>query len=303
MLNNIIKFAKNIQQLNSTLDYIQQGLGRIETRQITSNKNLQLDTSVEFKVYSQSGEDGIIQFLLNKIPIQNKVFIEFGVENYLESNTRFLALNNYWSGLIIDGDEENIKFIKNDPIYWRCNLKAEHSFITKENINNIFLKNGLNGQIGLLSIDIDGNDYWVWESINTINPAIIIAEYNSFFGKYHEVTIPYRPNFVRASAHFSKIYYGASILALTSLANNRGYKLVASNQSGNNLFFVRNDLMSSLKEISVDDAYRPIRFREVHNLNGKLTYVSFDEARKVIGDLFVYDIKNKREITVNSLWE
>lgn len=129
---------QNIQQLNSTLDYIQQGLGRIETRQITSNKNLQLDTSVEFKVYSQSGEDGIIQFLLNKIPIQNKVFIEFGVENYLESNTRFLALNNYWSGLIIDGDEENIKFIKNDPIYWRCNLKAEHSFITKENINNIF---------------------------------------------------------------------------------------------------------------------------------------------------------------------
>jgi hypothetical protein len=302
MLNKLIKFARNIQQLTTSIDYIQQSLGRIETRQISSSDSV-LDASTEFKVYSQSGEDGIIQYLINKIEIIDKRFIEFGVENYLESNTRFLAINNYWSGLVIDGDRTNIEFIKNDPIYWRCNIKAEHSFITKENINKILAKNGMIGEIGLLSIDIDGNDYWVWEAIDSVSPAIVVAEYNSFFGKKEEVTVPYNASFVRTSAHFSKIFYGASISALTSLANKKGYKLVGSNQAGNNVFFVRNDLMASLTELSVEEAYKPIRFREIHNEHGGLTYLSFDDARKVIGNLKVFDIKAGKDITVNSLWE
>ena len=303
MVKKLLNLIRNIQKLNYTLDYMQQSLGRIETRQLFPGSNSDRPINHEFKVYSQSGEDGLIQYLINKIEISNKRFIEFGVENYLESNTRFLAINNYWSGLVIDGDQENIEFIKNDPIYWRCNIKAEHSFITKENINDIFLKNGMSGEIGLLSIDIDGNDYWVWDAIKTISPAIVVAEYNSFFGEKAEITVPYNPNFVRTSAHFSKIFYGASIGALTSLANKKGYKLVASNQAGNNVFFVRNDLMASLKELSVEEAYKPIHFREVHNDRGELTYLSFDDARKVIGELMVYNIKEDKEVTVKSLWE
>ena len=303
MVKKVIKLIRNIQQLNHTLDYIQQSLGRIEIRQLYPINNSTQLSSNEFKVYSQSGEDGIIQYLINNIQISDKRFIEFGVENYLESNTRFLAINNYWSGLVIDGNRENIEFIKNDPIYWRCNIKAEHSFITKENINEIFTRNGMIGDIGLLSIDIDGNDYWVWEAIKIVNPAIVVAEYNSFFGKEEEVTVPYDPSFVRTSAHFSKIFYGASIAALTSLANRKGYKLAASNQSGNNVFYVREDLMGDLNEMAIKDAYKPIKFREVHNAQGDLTFLSFDEARKVIGELNVYNIKTEREVTVNSLWQ
>ena len=303
MVKKVIKFIRNIQKLNHTLDYIQQSPGRIEIRQLYPlNNSTQLSRN-EFKVYSQSGEDGIIQYLINNIQISDKRFIEFGVENYLESNTRFLAINNYWSGLVIDGDRENIEFIKNDPMYWRCNIKAEHSFITKENINEIFFRNGMTGNIGLLSIDIDGNDYWVWEAINIVNPAIVVAEYNSFFGKEEEITVPYDPSFVRTSAHFSKIFYGASIAALTSLANRKGYKLAASNQAGNNVFYVRDDLMGDLNEMAIKDAYKPIKFREVHNAQGDLTFLSFDEARKVIGELNVYNIKTEREVTVNSLWQ
>jgi len=161
----------------------------------------------------------------------------------------------------------------------------------------------MKGDIGLLSIDIDGNDYWVWDAINTISPAIVVAEYNSFFGAKREITIPYNHTFVRTTSHYSKIFYGASIAALTALANKKGYKLVGSNQAGNNLFFVRNDLMASLTELSIEDAYKQIRFREVHNELGELTYLSFDDARKVIGELKVYDIKASKEVTVNSLWE
>ena len=301
MIKKIINYLRVIRKLETRLNYIQESLGRIETRQILQPGSK--ITDAEFKVYSQSGEDGIIQFIINNINVSNKTFIEFGVENYLESNTRFLALNNYWSGLIIDGDIENINFIKKDPIYWRCNIKAECSFITKENINQIFIDNGLTGDVGILSVDIDGNDYWVWKAINSVNPAIIIAEYNSFFGPTKKVTVPYNPSFVRANAHFSKIYYGASIAALTSLANERGYKLVASNLAGNNIFFVREDLMVNLNEISIEKAFRRINFREAHNERGELVFQEFDKAKELIADLRIFDIEKNEEVLVKSIWQ
>ena len=302
MIKKAIRFLRLIQDLSVRLDNIQQAIGRLENRQL-----LPFQTSApvdfEFKVYSQSGEDGIIQHLISNVRVPNNCFIEFGVENYLESNTRFLALNNYWSGLIIDGDQKNIEFIKKDPIYWRCNIKADSSFITKDNINDIFKRNGIVGDIGLLSVDIDGNDFWVWKAINSINPAIIVAEYNSFFGSERRVTVPYDPNFVRSNAHFSKIYYGASIAALVGLANERGYKLVASNKSGNNIFFVKTELMGNLKELSIKEAYRPINFRESHDENGGLTFLTFEESKLLIGDLNVYDIDRAEEVQIKTLSE
>lgn len=301
MIKKAINFLKNLRNISIKLNYIQESLGRIESRQILNNKDLKIKDS-EFKVFSQSGEDGIIQYLINNIKIPNKIFIEFGVENYLESNTRFLALNDYWSGLIIDGSVDNINFIKKDPIYWRCNIKAEHSFITKENINSIISKSGIVGEIGLLSIDIDGNDYWVFEAIDTVKPAIVVAEYNSFFGSKRKVTVPYKSDFIRSKAHFSHIYYGASIAALSDVANKKGYKLVASNLSGNNVFYVREDLMTNLKEISIEQAYRRINFREVHNSSGQLIFETFDNAKELISDLIVYDIENQQEVKINSLF-
>lgn len=301
MLKKIKNYLNKFNTLLDKIDFISESLGRIENRQVQSLLKSDPQTNLEFKVYSQSGEDGIIQWLINKIDIKNKTFIEFGVENYLESNTRFLLLNNYWSGLIIDGDIENINFIKKDPIYWRCNLKAVSNFITKDNVDEIFLSNGLSGEIGLLSIDVDGNDYWIFKSISSVNPAIIVAEYNSYFGYKRKVTIPYDKSFVRSKAHYSKTYYGASINALTSLANSKGYKLVATNKSGNNIFFVRNDLMNGLKEISVKDAYRQINFRESHDVSGELTFLSFENSKKVMDDLDVFDVENNKLMKIKDL--
>lgn len=301
MVKKIINLIRLLQSLYEKVDLLQQSIGRIELRQLNGiiNKNA---LNHEFKVYSQSGEDGIIQWLVNNIEIKNKYFIEFGVENYLESNTRFLLINNYWSGLVIDGDISNINYIKQDPIYWRCNLKACNAFITKDNINELFKSYFVPYEVGILSIDIDGNDYWVLEAIKNINPAIIITEYNSYFGPIKKVTVPYDESFIRSNAHYSKIYYGASISAFVSLLNSRGYKLVASNFSGNNIFFVREDLLNSIvKEISVDDAYRKINFREVHDVNGKLCYSDFFEAKKVIDDLKVYDLEDDSLLEIKNL--
>ena len=291
IIRRIINFIKRYTSLPSRINMIQEALGRIEQRQIAKVSNFR---AAEFRVFSQWGEDGIIQFLLQHVSLDRKVFVEFGVENYTESNTRFLLTNNQWSGIVIDGSSENIEYIKRDSIYWSSNLKAVDAFITKDNINELIQKNGISGDVGILSIDIDGNDYWVWKAINCISPRIIICEYNSHFGAKAEVTTPYNPSFIRDKAHFSKIYYGASISALNALAKSKGYSLVASNSVGNNLFFVRNDVINALPVLTPSQAYCRAQFREYHDENGNLTFDDFDKRLNHIQDLNLYDLKTDK---------
>lgn len=295
MLKRIRRVYDRFNALSERMTRIQEALGRIEMRQVVNAADAQ---AAEFRVFSQWGEDGIIQHLVRQVPIERPIFVEFGVENYVESNTRFLLTNNRWSGLVIDGSAENIAFIRRDAIYWATNLKAECSFITKDNINELLSRNGVSGDIGLLSVDIDGNDYWVWQAIDVISPRIVICEYSSQFGPTAEVTTPYDPAFVRDTAHFSKIYYGASISALCSLAKQKGYSLVAGNSAGNNVFFVRNDLLGSLKALAPEQVYRRAQFREFHDEAGNLTFDDFETRLKKIGHLPLYDLRSNQLIKV-----
>lgn len=287
MLKRIRRVYDRFNALSERMTRIQEALGRIEMRQVANAPHAQ---QAEFRVFSQWGEDGIIQHLLEHVPIERPIFVEFGVENYVESNTRFLLTNNRWSGLVIDGSAQNIDYIKRDTIYWSTNLKAEHSFITKENINELLSRNGVTGDIGLLSVDIDGNDYWVWQAIDVVSPRIVICEYSSQFGPTAQVTTPYAPDFVRDTAHFSKVYYGASICALDTLARQKGYSLVAANSAGNNVFFVRNDLLGDLKVITPQQAYRRAQFREFHDENGRLTFDDFETRLSKISHLPLHDL-------------
>lgn len=270
--------------LNLRLRAIQEALGRIESRQNLSANEADLITQ-EYKVYSQGGEDGLIQYFLNHVEIQNDVFVEFGVENYLESNTRFLLVNNNWSGLVIDGSAEHIKTIKSDPIYWRHNLKADCAFVTKENINELLKRNGVVGDIGLLSIDIDGNDYWIWREIEVISPRIVVVEYNYRFGAEKSVTIPYDAGFVRQIAHYSTIYFGASLAALVNLSRKKGYAFVGCSRSGVNAFFVRNDVLNGLIEQTTEEGYVMGKHRESRDKAGNLTFMSFEEEIKILNTL------------------
>lgn len=288
MLDRLKRVYNRFNSMADKLTRVQEALGRIEARQTA---RVQALTEAEFRVFSQWGEDGIIQQLVRQVPIERQVFVEFGVENYIESNTRFLLTNNHWSGLVIDGSPENIDYIKQDQIYWACNLKAECAFIDKNNINELLKSNGITGDIGLLSVDIDGNDYWVWEAIQVVSPRIVICEYNSQFGPEAEVTTPYDPAFVRGRAHYSHIYYGASISALNSLAARKGYSLVGGNRVGNNVFFVRNDVLGDLTLKTPKETYRRAQFREFHDERGQLTYDDFEARLAKIGDLPLHDLR------------
>jgi hypothetical protein len=188
-------------------------------------------------------------------------------------------------------------------VYWAYNLKAQCAFITRDNINTLISQSGLSGDIGLLSIDIDGNDFWIWEAITCINPRIFICEYNSLFGSKAQVTIPYDPNFIRDEAHFSKVYYGASIAALSEISAKKGYSLVASNKAGNNVFFVRKDLMGDLKELLPEEAYRQAEFRECHNERGFLTFVDFNSRLSTVLHLDVYNMKTESIMKINEIKE
>jgi hypothetical protein len=255
----------------------------------------------EFKVYSQFGEDGIIQYLIRHIDIDSHQFVEFGVQNYEESNTRFLLINNNWSGLVIDSDEQNIEYIRQDEIYWRQDLSAVTSFITKANINEIIEAAGFFGEIGVLSVDIDGNDYWVWDAINVVNPVIVIAEYNSIFGAKHAVTIPYEEGFCRSDAHFSNLYFGASLKALCLLAKKKGYAFVGSNSAGCNAFFVRQEKLGSIPQLTPESGYVRCKFRQSRDQSGGLTCLSFGDSVKLIEDMSVYDVENDRLMKIADL--
>ncbi|NDF98722.1 MAG: hypothetical protein EB101_07320 [Chitinophagia bacterium] len=248
---------------------------------------------VEFRVSSQFGDDGIIFFLLSKIQPKPKTFIEFGVQDYSEANTRYLLESKNWSGLIIDGDLRAMAKLRRQEIYWRQDLTAIGAFVTRENINQLFKQAGFEGELGLLSVDIDGVDYWVWEAINVVNPSVVVAEYNSLFGGQNAISVPYHPEFRRQEAHWSCLYWGASLAALDHLAELKGYSLVGCNSAGNNAYFVRNDCLGrvGLPRLSPEEAFVESKFRESRDQSGQFTFLRGDQRFGAISELEVVDVK------------
>jgi hypothetical protein len=256
----------------------------------------------EFKVFSQFGDDGILQYLVHLTKPLPKTFIEFGVQDYSESNTRFLLMNDNWRGLIIDGDVKAMTALRSDELYWRHDLTAGGAFVTRENVNQLFRENGFFGEIGLLSIDIDGNDYWVWEAINSVDPVLVTVEYNSVFGCEHAITVPYDPAFFRTKAHFSNLFWGTSLKALCLLAERKGYAFVGSNSAGNNAHFVRKDKLGLIPALSAAQGYVESKFRESRDKNGNLTFLRGDQRIEILRDMQVYDVEGNRLISVKELF-
>jgi hypothetical protein len=244
----------------------------------------------EFKVFSQWGDDGIIQYLIEQVGVTNQTFVEFGVQDYRESNTRFLLMNDNWRGMVIDGDPDFMALVKSEDLYWRHDLTAVAAFITKENINDLIRTAGFAGPLGILSVDIDGNDYWVWEAIDVVDPEIVIVEYNSVFGPRRTVSVPYDPAFVRQKAHDSYLFWGCSLAALCLLAQRKGYAFVGCNSNGNNAYFVKASRAGNLLTFTPQDGYVESRFRESRDPQGRLTFVRGEARFALIADMQVVDV-------------
>ncbi|CDR33678.1 hypothetical protein [Criblamydia sequanensis] len=207
----------------------------------------------EKKVFSQNGEDGVIEKIFNEIGVSNCYYVEFGVENGLECNTRYLREKKNWKGLLMDGGYANPAI----------NLKKE--FITRENIANLFAKYKVPSEFDLLSIDIDYNDFYVWNALRDYRPRVVVIEYNSTHLPNEDKIVVYNAN----GRWDGTNYFGASILSLTRLAKKKGYTLVYANNNGVNLFFVRDDLLkkASFKDAgNINSIYRPPTYG--HGPNG-----------------------------------
>jgi hypothetical protein len=284
-LQNIWRITERLDELK-----INQGLMLSALNETRKSTNL---ADYEFKVFSQWGEDGIVQHLSKAIEIRYKTFIEFGVEDFTEANCRFLLMKDNWSGYVIDGSTSNIAKLKSSYYYWKYHIDAVDAFITKDNINDLLANSGFDEDLGILSIDIDGNDYFVLEAIDTVRPRILICEYNAVFGA-RKISVPYEPDFFRTRKHYSNLYWGASLSAMTFLANKKGYSLVGTNSSGCNAFFVRNDLLNEkLKVLTAEEAYLPSTIRQSRDKHGNLSYLAGDNKVKAIRGLRVVNVETE----------
>jgi hypothetical protein len=200
-------------------------------------------TRYERRIYSQNGEDGILQAIFTRVGTTNRYFVEFGARDGTQCNTRYLADHHGWRGLLLDDHYEN-------P------ARALHrEFVTAENINSLFTKYDVPTEFDLLSIDIDGNDLWVWNSIEARwRPRVLVIEYNSSTGPSASLTIPYDEQFCWDGT----TYFGSSLQALCALAEHRGYALIACDSRGVNAFFVHADLVAALGEpAQAERVFRP----------------------------------------------
>ncbi len=301
LLNECLSISKNAALLKGHIDEAKMLAAKGLIHQLRDRGRLKHIRDAEFKVFSQFGDDGIIQYLLQHVPLQSRRFIEFGVESYQEANTRFLLLNDNWQGLIMDGSAAHMEAIRHEPLYWRHDLTAAAAFVTKDNINPLFTQHGFTGDVDLLSVDIDGNDYWVWEAIEVVQARIVIVEYNAVFGAKRAVTVPYDPQFVRSQAHYSHLYWGVSLKALCLLAERKGYSFVGCNSAGNNAYFIRKDCLNDLQSLTAEEGYVASRFRESRDRQGRLTFAGGDQRIRLMAEMPIWDVEQQKMIQMAEL--
>jgi len=213
----------------------------------------------EFQVFSQNGEDGIIEEIFKRIGTANKFFVEFGAEDGFENNTLNLLVKG-WSGLWLDGGKDHIQNIKTkfSDLIEKNRLKVLQAFVTRENIEALLKEGKVSKEFDFLGIDIDGNDYWVWKAVENYRPRVVIIEYNSLFRPDTKWVMKYN------SEHSwnQTCYAGASLKSLELLGDKKGYKLVACDFLGVNAFFVREDLVKDkfLAPYTAENHYEPPRY-------------------------------------------
>lgn len=218
---------------------------------------------VGFRAFSQADEDGILLFIFSLIGTSNKLCVEICAGDGIECNTANLLINHGWYGLLVDGDEKQVN--RGKEFYSNCHdtyvfpPKFVHSWVTASTVNDMITDAGFAGTIDLLSIDIDGMDFWIWKAIEAVRPRVVVVEYQDILGPMLSLTVPYRDDFTARDypmTHGMPNYCGASLRAFVKLAKEKGYRLVGTNRYGYNAFFIINgEGEDFLPEISVESCF------------------------------------------------
>lgn len=295
------QLARNVKQSPRDLEKVLVNQGRMLAAANAGRQITRL-SEAEFQCFSQWGEDGIIQYLIGQMPGIPCTFIEFGVEDFTESNCRFLMMKDNWSGHIIDGSPAHVATIRQSHWFWKHDLGVTCAFIDKDNINGLLDGAGFGRAPGILSVDIDGVDWWVLQALEDWRPWMVIVEYNGLYGSERAVTVPYDPAFVRHRKHHSGLYWGASLKAFDDLLEARGYVLAGTNSQGSNAFFVLADkAAASLTRPTLQEACGPVTFRDVRDEQGQLRFIPQQERLDVIADQPLVDTASGATITVRDL--
>jgi hypothetical protein len=252
-LKDFFLIAKIRNRFNPTTQISQRQLF-LHYQECLRNKTLPRLKDTGFRVFSQFEEDGLLLFIFAVIGMENKTFVEFGSDDGVNSNSANLIFNFGWHGLFIDGNPKSIargrKFYGKYPHPWMYPPKFVCAMIKRENINQLIHDAGILGEIGLLSIDLDGNDYWVWDAITIVQPKVVIIETHNEFG-FEDIVVPYDPDYFYPGKH--PVYHGASPIAMTKLAKQKGYRLVGANDLGSNFIFIQNGIADELiPEVTVE---------------------------------------------------
>lgn len=219
--------------------------------------------SYGYKVFSQNDEDGILQEIFERVGTETKRFVEFGVQNGLECNSHYLLYKG-WNGLWLEGyrpfyEEIQEKFA---GVLQSGALRTDCAFITRENINELLEKNGMTGEIDLLSIDVDGNDYHIWKAVSVVRPRVVCIEYNGKFPPDCEWIMPY----FHAHQWQGNDNHSASLKSLEKLGRRLGYQLVGTNMTGVNAFFVRQELAGERFPLpaTAENLYNAPKYQQEH---------------------------------------
>jgi hypothetical protein len=224
---------------------------------------------VEFRSFSQNGEDGVLLYLFSTIGAESRQVVEICAGDGYECNAANLIVHHGWQGLLFDGDADQVA--RGNAFYaacrntWLSPPRFLNEWITAGNIDGLVTANGFRGQVDLLSLDVDGNDYWIWKALESIEPLVVVLEFNAALGPERAVTIEYQPDF-RLDFSVQPYRCGASLPAFAKLGKSKGYRLIGVESRGINAFFVREGVGETLlPERSVRECFeRNARLRTWH---------------------------------------
>ena len=250
----------------------------------------------DYKVFSQTGEDGIIDYLLYSLDIKVPQFVEIGVGDYRESNTRYIFEKNCCRGMIIDKNPNLKNKVSKIVKLWKGDLTIIETTVKSNDIANILTSNNFDNNLDILVLDVDGIDYWILQALPEKFSKIAVVEYNSIFGANLEVTIPNLTNFDRKKYHYSYLCYGVSLKALIKLMDKKKYVFAGTNIACNNAFFI---LESEVKKLSLTlpdtndlTKYTTSYISESRSIDGNLNYLSGKQKLEEIENCEVIDLSN-----------
>jgi hypothetical protein len=290
VVNGAVGGAKRLVRTRVMEQQLRQGMPAILAQKAARPAFRRL-WDAEVSVFSQWGEDGILDYLCDHLRLGRPSIVEFGAADFQECNSRFLAEYRNANVLAVDGRPDLRSTVNKLIVGWRTTVECVEAWITPDNADGMLTQaRDAFGGVDIVSLDIDGNDYWVAESLDLAGVSVVVVEYQPLFGGALPVSVPRNDLFDRTKEHYSWLYYGASLRAFVDLFQARGFTFVGTNRPVNNAFFVRSDRLGDFPLELPDPAsdlaeYVDVRIRESRDRSGKLDHLSGQARVDVMADL------------------